>query len=78
MARTNRPLRYGRKRSFKLREEDDAELEALAKEKNMKYGKLVRKILERSLRRRQGKDNVTKKEEKSKRYKRAQEEFLTQ
>ena len=77
MARNNRVLRYGKKRTFKLRQDDDAHLVEMAKEKNMKTGKLVRKIVERSLRRRYAKDNQAKRDAKTDRYKRAQEEFLT-
>lgn len=52
MGRNNKPLRYGKTRGIRLRERDEKELIRIAQRKGVKPTKLIRQILERSLRKR--------------------------
>lgn len=51
-------MRYGKTRGVRLRERDERELVRIAERKNMRPTKLMRQILERSLRKRRAKNRT--------------------
>lgn len=68
MPRNRRKLKYGVARGIRLRKSYDSKLVDIAKQHHMFPGALARLILERSLRRRLGKDIMEKLQEKRDRY----------